>query len=116
MLEQMQVQEMQCNYPGCEQFSSQVCAKCYKSFCTEHIRQRRKKYICEFCVLLEAAQGSSQKKFNRFGYIACGLISLLGIVLLILGQNALGVVFLIGGLWGMAGVSTSWRPLRPTRM
>ncbi len=69
-----------------------------------------------FCVLIAIAQGSSQKKFNRIGYIACGLILLLGIVLLILGQNAPGVVFIIGGLFGMAGVSTSWRPLRPTRM
>ena len=95
-----------------------ICATCHQGFCLQHVHHRGgRKYICEFCFLLEQARGSSQKRSKRVGYLICLLIVASGILILILGlSNVLAVVLIMGGGFGVAGMATSRSMLpRPTR-
>lgn len=95
-----------CHYPDCASLGSMVCMKCHQSFCMQHVHRRWKKCICEFCFLIEQAQGTKQKRGERIVSIAFILLLVSGVYLLIFSpDNLLGEAFVLVGLFGLAGVA-----------
>jgi hypothetical protein len=117
-MQNMQTATEICHYPGCKRFSSVTCRKCHQEFCPQHTHRQWKKSICEFCYLIEQAQGVPQRSSRKIAYIVCALISVSGICILVLGLSGiLGVALLSGGIYGVAGVANASRNMvmRPTR-
>jgi hypothetical protein len=110
-----EIATMRCQYPGCTKLAQRTCTKCHQGFCSQHIHRRWWKDICEFCFLLDEANGGPQRRASHIGYAVCCLLAATGVILLIIGQNMLGFTLLTGGLFGLGGVSAFWRPPRPTR-
>src|SRR5436305_11131122 len=114
-MQDSQASELRCHYPGCTRLAQQRCVECHQTFCEQHIHRRWWRDICEFCLLLEAARQSFEKRISRIGYLLCGLLVVVGLFLLLIGQNAWGVTALVAGISGTMAVSQFWRPVRPTR-
>lgn len=99
-----------CHYPSCTNSASFICSRCQQSFCQEHVHRRWGKATCEFCVLLEQAQGRQQQGARRILYIVAALLILSGIVFLILGgNNILAITLIIGGITTFGGAASSSR-------
>ena len=106
-----------CHYPDCTDSSVVTCRRCHQGFCLQHVHRQWGKYICEFCFLLEQAQGARQKRVKRLVTLVCVLLSMSGVLLLLLGwNNGLALTLIVGGISAVGAVATSWRILpRPTR-
>ena len=113
-MQQIQPLADRCQYPDCTNLSAVTCKKCHQGFCIKHVHREWRKYICEFCFLLEQAQGGSQKKARRFAFLVCILLAVGGVVLLILGlNNVVAVVFIVGGITGVGSVASSKQHMLP---
>lgn len=99
-----------CHYPDCTNLAAFTCSRCRQSFCQQHVHRRWGKAMCEFCVLLEQAQGGQQKEARRILYVVSALLILSGIILLILaGNNVLAITLIVGGITAFGGAASSAR-------
>ena len=113
-MQQIQPLADHCHYPDCTNLSTVACKKCHQGFCTKHVHRAWGKSLCEFCFLLEQAQGGSQKKAKRFAYLVCILLAVSGVVLLVLGlNNLLAVAFILGGITGVGAIASSKQHMLP---
>lgn len=82
----------------------------------QHVHQQGRKYICEFCFLLEQAQGRAGKGARRILYLICICLLVSGVLLLILRlNNVLAVALIIGGIAALGGAASSFRAKLPLR-
>jgi hypothetical protein len=99
-----------CQYPGCTHPATITCRKCHQGFCQQHVHRSWGSSICEFCFLLEQAQGRQSRQARYILCLVSVLLLLSGIFFLMFGMNnVLAVALIVGGITTFGGAASSVR-------